>query len=179
MNDVESSMPGRSTSGSLVCKGTRAVSPLLARQLEDVHPHNQAIDEAIAVANAGVGDEFAATAIVDDLVDIHGDAAVRLLREALRLDAAGDRGELPHPVVADRLPPHDTTALPGVGPVDLEVHQLDRRIHIARVERAVGGSQNLLRVRDAPNLANDDETDAAFLRATRVSACGADCPRAE
>jgi hypothetical protein len=56
------------------------------------------------------------------------------------------------------------------------MHQLDRRIDIARVECAVGGSQNLLRVRDAPNLANDDETDAAFLRPTRVVRVGPIAP---
>src|SRR4030095_10386059 len=75
---------------------------------------------------------------------------------------ARDRGELPLPVVADRLPAHHPTALPGVGPIDLRMHQLDRSLEIAGVERTVGGAQDLLRVRNAPTLENDEEREASF-----------------
>jgi hypothetical protein len=87
----------------------------LARRFEDVHPDDQAILEAIVVANAGVGDELSGARVVDDLMDIDRDGAVGLLPEALRFNLARECGELPVPIVADRLPADYPTALPGVG----------------------------------------------------------------
>ena len=124
----------------------------LARRFENVHPDDQSIFEAIAVANAGVGDELSGARVVHDLMDIDRDAAVGLPGEALRLNLARDSGELPGPVVADRRTADDPTALPGVGPIDLGVHQLDRRVDVAGVERAIGGSQGHLRAWHESNL---------------------------
>jgi hypothetical protein len=46
------------------------------------------------VLDPGVGELLAGLSVVDDLVDGHGDAAVGLVGERLRLDAARDGGEL-------------------------------------------------------------------------------------
>ena len=48
----------------------------LARRFENVHPDDQSTLEAIAVANAGVGDELSGARVVHDLMDIDRDAAV-------------------------------------------------------------------------------------------------------
>ena len=56
-------------------------------------------------------------------------------------------------VIANRLPADHATALPGVGPIDLSVHQLDCALDVASVERAIGGSKGLVDVRDTPKLA--------------------------
>jgi hypothetical protein len=45
-------------------------------------------------------------------------------------------------VVADRRAADHPTAFPGVGPVDVGMHQFDGALEIARVERSVGGSQD-------------------------------------
>jgi hypothetical protein len=119
----------------------RVDDPLrLARDFENVHPDDQSILEAIAVANPGVRDELSGARIVDQLMDLDRDAAVGLLGEAIRLNLARDGGELPAPIVAHRRLADDPTALPGVGPIDLRVHQLDRRLDVAGVKCAVGGS---------------------------------------
>jgi hypothetical protein len=98
----------------------------LARRLQNVHPHDQSGLEPVTVAELGVGDELARAGVVDHLMDIDRDPAVRLLGEALGLDIAGDLGELPGPVIANRRAAGYPTALPGVGPVHLGMHQLDR-----------------------------------------------------
>jgi hypothetical protein len=118
----------------------------LASRFNDVHAHDESILEAIVVANARVGDELARTRVADYLMDIDRNAAVGLLRESLGLNVARDGSELPAPVVADLRTADDPTALPGVGPIDLRVHQLDRGVNVASIEGAVGGSQGLLRV---------------------------------
>src|SRR5215211_81607 len=87
----------------------------LVRRFENVHPDDQSVLEPVAVANAGIGDEIPGAGVVDHLMDIDGDAAVRLLGEALGLDLARDGGELPAPVVADRRAAAHSTAFPGVG----------------------------------------------------------------
>jgi hypothetical protein len=115
-------------------------------RFKDVHAHDESILEAIAVANARVGDELARARVADYLMDIDRNAAVVLLGESLGLNVARDGGELPVPVVADSRSADDPTALPGVGPIDLRVHQLDRGVNIASIEGAVGGSEGLLRV---------------------------------
>jgi hypothetical protein len=89
------------------------------------------------VANARIGDELARVRVVDHLVDIDCDGPVSLLGEALGLDLARDGGELSVPIVADGRAADHPTALPGVGPIDLGIHQLDLGLDIARVERAV------------------------------------------
>jgi hypothetical protein len=124
----------------------------VARRFENVHPDDQSILEAIAVANAGVGDELSGARVVDDLMDIDRDPAVGLLREALRFDLARDCRELPVPIAADSRPADYPTALPGIGPIDLWVHELDRGLNVAGVESAIGGSQSLLRAWHETNL---------------------------
>jgi hypothetical protein len=91
--------------------------------------------------------------VVDHLMDVDRDRPVRLLCEALGLDLARDRGELSVPVLTDRRPADHPTALPGVRPIDLGMHQLDRGLDVARVERAVGGPQHQLGLGHAANLA--------------------------
>jgi hypothetical protein len=102
-----------------------------------------------------------------DLVDIDRDAAVRFIGDARGLDMAGDGGELPLPVVANRRAAYYPTAFPGVGPVHLGVHQLDRGLDVAGVERAVAGPQELLSVRHPPNLPGGDETGGRGPKASR------------
>src|SRR5215210_2501631 len=89
----------------------------IVRRFENVHPDDQTILKAIAVANAGVRDELTGVCVVDHPVDVDRDAPVGLLSKALRLDVARDRRELPARVVANRLPADHATALPGVGPI--------------------------------------------------------------
>jgi hypothetical protein len=115
-------------------------------RFKDVHAHDESILEAIAVANARVGDQLARARVANYLMDIDRNAAVGLLGESLGHNVARDGGELPVPVVADRRSADDPTALPGVGPIDLRVHQLDRGVNVASIEGAVGGSKCLLRV---------------------------------
>ena len=93
--------------------------PFGPSRVKDVHAHDESILEAIAVANARVGDELARTRVADYLMDIDRNAAVVLLGESLGLNVARDGGELPVPVVADSRSADDPTALPGVGPIDL------------------------------------------------------------
>jgi hypothetical protein len=66
------------------------------------------------VANVGIGDQVAGTRVADHLTDFDGDASVRFLGEALGLDLARDRCELPVPVFADRSAAASPTAFPGV-----------------------------------------------------------------
>jgi hypothetical protein len=89
------------------------------RRFENVHPNDQSVLEPVAVADAGIGDQIAGAGVVDYLMDIDGDTAVRLLGEPLGLDLARDGGELPSQIVADRRAADLPTAFPGVGPIDL------------------------------------------------------------
>lgn len=104
------------------------------------------------MTDTGVGEQFACLRVVDDLVDLDRDAAVRLLPEALRLDLTRDRGELALPVRADGCMTLHPAALPGIWPVHVGVHQLDRRIEVTGVESGVSVSQDLLGLRHAPRL---------------------------
>jgi hypothetical protein len=99
---------------------------LLVRRFKDVHADDQAIFEPIAVENPRIGDELACVRVVDHLVDVDRDGPIRLLGEALGLDLAGDGGELSGPVLADSCAANHPTTLPGVGPIDLGIQQLDR-----------------------------------------------------
>jgi hypothetical protein len=125
------------------------------------------------VENARIGDELARVRVVDHLVDIDRDGLVRLLAEALGLDLARDGGELSVPVVADGRAADHATTLPGVGPIDLGIHQLDRSLDIARVERAVGGPQQPLGLRHATNLTGGHESGPLLLGARASSDRGA------
>jgi hypothetical protein len=102
--------------------------------------------------HARIGDGLARVRVVDHLVDIDRDGPVRLLGEALGLDLARDGGELSAPVVADGRAANHPTALPGVGPIDLSVHQLDCALDVAGVERPVGGPQDFFSIRHASTL---------------------------
>src|SRR5215208_3473469 len=114
----------------------------VAWRFQHVHADDQSINEPIAVAHLGIGDQIAGARIVDYLTDVDGDASVGLLGEALWLDLAGNRCELSAPVVADRRAADYPTAFPCVGPVDVGMHQVDSGLDIARVERSVRGSQD-------------------------------------
>ncbi len=97
--------------------------------------------------DAGVREELAGPGVVDHGMDVDRDRAVRLLGEALGLHLARDRLELPRPVLAHRVAADDPSALPGIGPVDVLVHELDRRVDVAGVEGVVGGAEGLLQRR--------------------------------
>lgn len=71
---------------------------------------------------------------MNDLVDVDGDAAVRLLGEALGLYLARDRLELARPIGRHCVAPDDAAALPSVGPVDVGMHQLDGGLEVAGVK---------------------------------------------
>jgi hypothetical protein len=134
----------------------------LGTRFENVHPDDQPVLEAIMVANPGVRDELAGARIADYLMHIDGDAAVGFLGKALRFYRARDRLELSVPVVANRRAADHPTALPGVRPIHLRVHELDRGVEIAGVERAVGGPQRFLSAWHAIKLAgetSEQETD--------------------
>jgi hypothetical protein len=117
------------------------------------------------VANPGVRDELAGARIADYLMHIDGDAAVGFLGNALGFYRARDRLELSVPVVANRRRADHPTALPGVRPIHLGVHEFDRSVEIAGVERAIGGTQGFLSVWHATKLAgetSEQETDPAL-----------------
>jgi ketosteroid isomerase-like protein len=123
----------RRPGGSGVARPEGFLHPLLLlRRFKNVHADDQALLEPIAVENPRIGDELARVRVVDPLVDIDRDGPVRLLGEALGLDLARDGGELSVPVVADGRAADHPTALPGVGPIDLGIHQLDRDIEVIR-----------------------------------------------
>ena len=60
------------------------------------------------------------------------------------LDRARDRLELAGPVLGDSLAADHAASLPGIWPVDLGMHELDRRLDVASVESPVGGTQSVL-----------------------------------
>src|SRR3954468_10733319 len=99
------------------------------------------------MTDARVGEQLAGRGVVDDLMDVDGDTPVFPVAKPLGLDAAGDGGELPGPVVAYRRAPDDAPALPRVGPVYVRVHQLEGGGDVAGVERAVGRAQQGLALR--------------------------------
>ena len=82
--------------------------------------------------------------VADHLMHGHRDAAVGLAVEALGFDRARDRLELAGPVLGDGLVSNHPPSLPGIWPVDLRMHELDRRGDIACVERDVSGAQGVL-----------------------------------
>jgi hypothetical protein len=117
---------------------------LVFRRFQNVHAYDQPALEPIPVADSGVGEKSAGSGVVDHLVDIDHDASIRLFGEALGFYLAGDDAELPAPVVVNSCSANNSTAFPGVGPVDLGVHQLDRGFDIASVEGLIGGPQEQL-----------------------------------
>lgn len=119
----------------------RCLAP--ARSIENVHSDDQAILEAIAVANPRVRDQASCAGIVNDLVDVHGDRPPRLLGEALRLHVGRDGRALAAPVLADGATADDSAATPAVLPADPRMHQLQSSIEVTGIEGTVGRSQDL------------------------------------
>src|SRR5215218_10308571 len=153
----------------LTPNGADAASLPLGCRCENIHPDDQPLLEAIAVVNPGVRDQLAVTGVADHLMNLDRDGAVGLLGEALGLDGARDGGELPGPVVADCRAADHPPALPGVGPIHVRVHQLERGLDVARVERPVGGPQDLLSIRHATKLALSRPRPARERRRPRFS----------
>src|SRR4051794_5679458 len=67
-------------------------------------------------------DEHRSRLVASDQVDRHLDPAVRALGDCVWLSGGIDRGPLALPVFADSVAADDTSALPAVGPVDVEGH---------------------------------------------------------
>jgi hypothetical protein len=96
------------------------------------------------VTDVGVGEQFARLRVMNHLVNIDRDAPVRLLAEGFGFDFAGDDRELSVPILPNRLSPDHSTPFPGVWPINSGMHQLDRVLDVAFVERVICGPQKLL-----------------------------------
>src|SRR3954468_9934677 len=81
--------------------------------------------------------EDGARQVADDLVDLDVHAALLVDRVAHGVHAAVDRGELPGPVVADRVVAVHASALPSVRPVHIRGKTGQYRVDVAGVERGV------------------------------------------
>lgn len=136
------------------CLNVGVEEKFVPASLDNIHADDQAVLKAEAVTNAGVGDELAGVRVVDHLMDIYCDVAVWLFGEDLGLDPAGEGSKLPIPVITNRFATDNPATLPGVRPIDLRMHQIDRSVDVARVERTVGEPQRLLGIPHATNLAS-------------------------
>src|SRR3954470_9581385 len=101
------------------------------------------------MAYKGIGEKRAGIGVVDDLMNIHRDAPVVVLVKTLGVDSAGDGGELSRPVGANRRSAPDATAFPGVGPVDVGMHELNRGLDVASIECAIGRPHERFPIRHA------------------------------
>src|SRR5215204_859478 len=118
----------------------------------DVHADDAAVAEAVDVMHDPVRDDRAGE-VADDLVHLDGDATVGLVAEADGPDVGVDQAELSRPVRAHCLRPPLAPAVHPVRPVDVRMHQLERRVDVARVEGVVRSAKQLFLLRQRPRSA--------------------------
>jgi hypothetical protein len=83
-------------------------------------------------------------AVTHDLADRHDHLTIGPLLYVLRLDERIDQVKLAPPILTDLLVAVQASALHPVRPIDVHVHRREGAVDVARAERLVGATQQLL-----------------------------------